>query len=69
MQATQLLLSLENGSHVDLPWVLFVPVTAFRLVPEEGIGPQSYLTIDGEKLESQSIQAQILPHKGRILMR
>ena len=68
MQITQLLLSLDNGSHVQLPWVTFIPVTAFRLVPEN-VGIQSYLAIDGEKMDSQPVQAQIMPRKGRIFMR
>ncbi|XP_046644308.1 sphingosine kinase 2-like isoform X2 [Daphnia pulicaria] len=68
-QVTQLLLSMDKGTHIQLPWVTFVPVTAFRLIPDKSVGPQSYLVIDGEKLDTQAMQAQIIPRKGRIFMR
>ena len=69
MEVAQLLLGMDNGNHTKLPWVTFVPVTAYRLIPEKNSGPQSYLVIDGEKLDSQAMQAQIMPRKGRIFMR
>ncbi|KZS21751.1 Sphingosine kinase 1 [Daphnia magna] len=69
LQVTQLLLSMDKGNHIQLPWVTFVPVTAFRLVPDVSVGPQSYLVVDGEKLDTQAMQAQIMPRKGRVFMR
>lgn len=61
---------MENGSHVKFPWLTFVPVTAFRLVPEPTTSKhQSYLSIDGERLETQSVQTQIMPRKGRVFTR
>lgn len=60
---------MANGTHIELPCVSFIPVTAFRLVPDSSSGPKSYLTIDGEKLDSQQVQAQVMPRKGRIFLR
>ena len=70
VQVTQLLLGIENGSHVNFPWLTFVPVTAFRLVPEPTASKhKSYLSIDGERHDTQAVQAQILPRKGRVFSR
>lgn len=68
-QLTKMLLSMDDGAHVDFPWLQFVPVKAFRLIPEITDDYNSYLTVDGEHLKSQPVQAQVMPRKGRIFMR
>lgn len=69
LQLTQMLLSTSDGTHVNHPWVQFIPVKAFRLIPEITDGNNSYVTIDGEQLKSQPVQVQVMPRKGRVFMR
>jgi len=60
---------MEDGSHAELPWLTFVAAKAFRLVPDMEASQQSYLNIDGEKFDSQPVQVQVLPGKGRVFIR
>ena len=70
LQAAQFLIAINSGSHVKLPFLQYLAVKAFRLVPEVMTNKNnSYLTVDGERMESQPVQVRIMPHKGRIFMR
>lgn len=67
MQMVQFLLALGDGKHRRMPFVQLLAVSAFRLIPA---GSSSYVTVDGERLDAQPVQAQLLPgHKGRVFMR
>jgi len=70
LQLMQLLLAMSDGSHVNHSCLQLIPVKAFRLVPElTTSGHRSYLDIDGEQLDSQAVQVQVMPRKGRVFMR
>ncbi|XP_014257462.1 sphingosine kinase 2 [Cimex lectularius] len=62
----QFLLGMSNGTHVNSSDVVFVPVSAFRLEPESNA---SMLTVDGEKVESGPIQAEVLPSLANVFSR
>lgn len=64
-QVIQFLLALEDGSHVGLPFVSFVPVRAFRLEPTSD---SNIMTIDGEQIACSPVQAQV-SMKANILLR
>ena len=65
-QILQFLLAMENGSHVDLPFVHVIPVKAFMLEPYMN---QGKLTVDGELIDCGPIHAQIMPSVARIMTR
>ena len=65
-QVIQFLLSLEDGSHVKLPFVNFIPVRAFRLEPDKS---SDIMTLDGELIECSAVQGEIYPKLASILMR
>lgn len=65
-QVIQFLLALEEGGHVKLPFVHFVPVKAFRLEPDNST---DIMTIDGEQIECSPVQAEVFPKMASILMR
>ena len=70
LQLAQLLLAMNDGRHANYSWVILIPVRAFRLVPDLKENEcNSYLTIDGEKLDSQPVQVQVMPRKGRVFTR
>lgn len=65
-QVIQFLLTLEDGLHMKLPFVHFLPVSAFRLVPESG---DDIITIDGELIPCSPLQTQVIPKVASILSR
>jgi len=62
------LTSLESGKHNSLSYVHMVPVKAFRLEP---LDPhvKGVMTVDGELIVSEKIQATVLPSLARIMSR
>ncbi|XP_013783000.1 sphingosine kinase 1-like [Limulus polyphemus] len=66
VQVINFLLSLQNGKHVDIPYVTMIPVRAFRLEPFSADG---YMTIDGEAVDCVPLQAEVLPSLTRIMTR
>ncbi|XP_045213785.2 sphingosine kinase 2-like isoform X2 [Mercenaria mercenaria] len=56
----QLMGMLEKGTHVDHPSpnIELIKVLAFRLEPQ---GKEGIIMVDGEKVDSDSLQAQVLP--------
>lgn len=67
LKIVQFLVSLEECTHVKLPYVNFLPVRAFRLVPNGS--PSDIMAIDGERIESQPIQAEVMSRAAPILVR
>ncbi|KAF4518920.1 hypothetical protein B566_EDAN006758 [Ephemera danica] len=69
-QLLQFLLGLSSGTHIHMPMVELLPVTAFRLEPfdtnKKGNG---HITVDGEEVDYGPIQAEIMPGLGKIVMR
>lgn len=63
-QVLRFLISLEDGGHINLPYVHVIPIKAFRLEPTDGV-----MTIDGELIECGSIQAEILPSTVNVMCR
>ena len=69
----------EEGRHVNIPGVDLIPVTAFRMVPENsGKGSQDSgngnkfsgnMTSDGESLPVGPIQAQIMPNMATLYVK
>ncbi|CAB9505814.1 Sphingosine kinase 1 [Seminavis robusta] len=53
----QMLIGIEDGSHVKFPQAEFIPCTAFRLEP----ATPSINDIDGEVVESGPVQAKVMP--------
>nr|KAG5713410.1 hypothetical protein BaRGS_024958 [Batillaria attramentaria] len=59
-----LFLTFSEGTHVDSPYVEFVPVLAFRLEPDISSGN---IMIDGERLDPVPVQGQVLPGVARVM--
>ncbi|XP_006886421.1 PREDICTED: sphingosine kinase 1 [Elephantulus edwardii] len=55
----RLFLAMEKGRHMEYncPYLVYVPVVAFRLEPQAGV-----FTVDGELMASEAIQGQIHPY-------
>lgn len=56
----RLFLAMENGTHMehDCPYLVHVPVVAFRLECKEGRG---VFAVDGELLITEAVQGQVQP--------
>ncbi|XP_007958045.1 sphingosine kinase 1 [Orycteropus afer afer] len=56
----RLFLAMEKGRHMDYdcPYLVYVPVVAFRLEPKDGGG---VFTVDGELMASEAVQGQVHP--------
>ncbi|XP_059471901.1 sphingosine kinase 2-like isoform X2 [Neocloeon triangulifer] len=67
-QLLQFLLGLSSGSHIHMPIVEMIPVTAFRLEPEN-VKSTGHITVDGELVDYGPIQAEVMPGMSRILTR
>lgn len=59
-----LFLTFGEGTHIDSPYVEFVPVLAFRLEPDVNGGN---IMIDGERFDPVPVQGQVLPEVARIM--
>ncbi len=55
-----MLLKLDSGKHFDSPDLLYVPCVAYHFEPLSS-PDVSHNVLDGELLESGTIQAQMLP--------
>lgn len=57
----RLFLAMEKGRHMefDCPYLVYVPVVAFRLQPKGGKG---MFTVDGELMVSEAVQGQVHPN-------
>lgn len=60
------LVALEEGQHTTLDFANVVKVRAFRLEP---VNHSGNLTIDGELIDCEPIQAEVMPKLARILAR
>ncbi|XP_004748901.1 sphingosine kinase 1 isoform X2 [Mustela putorius furo] len=56
----RLFLAMEKGKHMDYdcPYLVYVPVVAFRLEPKDGKG---VFAVDGELMISEAVQGQVHP--------
>ncbi|XP_075418367.1 sphingosine kinase 1 isoform X1 [Tenrec ecaudatus] len=56
----RLFMAMEKGKHMecDCPYLVHVPVAAFRLEPRNGAG---VFTVDGELMASEAVQGQVHP--------
>uniref|UniRef100_A0A8D2DPI5 Sphingosine kinase 1 n=1 Tax=Sciurus vulgaris TaxID=55149 RepID=A0A8D2DPI5_SCIVU len=56
----RLFLAMEKGKHMeyDCPYLVHVPVVAFRLEPKDGRG---VFAVDGELMVSEAVQGQVHP--------
>ena len=54
-----------SGSHVQMEEVVVINAKAFRIEPMNG----GIMTVDGEKLETGPVQAQLLPHMALVMTR
>ncbi|XP_060058794.1 sphingosine kinase 1 isoform X1 [Erinaceus europaeus] len=56
----RLFLAMEKGRHMELdcPYLVYVPVVAFRLEPQDGKG---VFAVDGEMAVSEAVQGQVHP--------
>ncbi|XP_005585114.3 sphingosine kinase 1 isoform X2 [Macaca fascicularis] len=57
----RLFLAMEKGRHMEYecPYLVYMPVVAFRLEPEDGRG---VFTVDGELMVSEAVQGQVHPN-------
>ncbi|KAM7069603.1 sphingosine kinase 1 isoform 1-T1 [Molossus nigricans] len=57
----RLFLAMEKGRHMecDCPYLVYVPVVAFRLEPRDGKG---MFAVDGELMVSEAVQGQVHPN-------
>ncbi|XP_032312664.1 sphingosine kinase 1 isoform X2 [Camelus ferus] len=57
----RLFLAMEKGRHMECecPYLVYVPVVAFRLEPKDGKG---VFAVDGESVVSEAVQGQVQPN-------
>lgn len=57
----RLFLAMEKGRHMECncPYLVYVPVVAFRLEPRDGKG---MFAVDGELMASETVQGQVHPN-------
>ncbi|XP_054448867.1 sphingosine kinase 1 [Pteronotus mesoamericanus] len=57
----RLFLAMEKGRHMEFncPYLVYVPVVAFRLEPKDGKG---MFAVDGEMMVSEAVQGQVHPN-------
>lgn len=57
----RLFLAMEKGRHMECncPYLVYVPVVAFRLEPRDGKG---MFAVDGELMVSETVQGQVRPN-------
>lgn len=57
----RLFLAMEKGRHMEYncPYLVYVPVVAFRLEPKDGKG---MFAVDGELMVSEAVQGQLHPN-------
>lgn len=57
----RLFLAMEKGRHMECncPYLVYVPVVAFRLEPKDGKG---MFAVDGEMMVSEAVQGQVHPN-------
>lgn len=62
----RLFLAMEKGRHVECncPYLVYVPVVAFRLEPRDGKG---VFAVDGELMVSETVQGQVHPNYFRMV--
>ncbi|XP_006869727.1 PREDICTED: sphingosine kinase 1 [Chrysochloris asiatica] len=62
----RLFLAMEKGRHMDYncPYLVYMPVVAFRLEPKDGGG---VFTVDGELMASEAVQGQVHPDYCRLV--
>ncbi|CAF3675084.1 unnamed protein product [Rotaria sp. Silwood1] len=64
MNLVKTLTTMSDGKHLDLDFVEWMPIRAFRIVPNDKNGN---ILIDGEKVAYGPIQGEILPSLGRCM--
>lgn len=66
-QLLSFLLGLNAGNHsdIDTEYIKMIPVSAFRIVPENTTG---HITVDGELVEYGPIQAEVFPNIVNLLV-
>jgi len=62
------MLSMESGSHVNIPGIDVFPVTAVKIQPDPTSLPSS-MTVDGERMAAGAVQCHILPGAGRVMVK
>lgn len=69
-QLLHFLLGLSTGAHASAESehspVELIPVNAFRIEPD--MNEKGYITVDGEHVEYGTIQAEIFPNLGRVMV-
>lgn len=67
LQLTRYFLGFEDGSHLDIggDFVSVIPCKAFRLEPFTNI--TGYMTVDGELIPHEPLQASITPVTARVM--
>lgn len=63
-EVVRFLLSLEKGSHINLPYVHLVPVREFSL---ESYSPSSKFTVDGELVNTNRVHCDVMASVARIM--
>lgn len=63
--AVSMLLSLENGKHIECKGTEYAKILAYRLVPKNKTG---YLSIDGEIFPHEAFQVEVLRSTGCLLV-
>jgi len=65
----EFIMKMETGDHIYIPGVEIIPATAFRLEPFKSSHDKGgYLTVDGELVKTEILQAMILPGMVRTLV-
>ena len=60
----RIMMGFAEGTQINFPEAEMIPVTAFRMEP---LGEKGVMIVDGEQIESGTIQAEILPSFANIV--
>ena len=63
MSLLNALMALEKGEMGEKPGVELFPVSAYRLEP---LCKKGFITVDGETIDYETVQAEIVPSFARI---
>lgn len=65
LELLNLFKDIETGKHINHSKVQILPVLAYKLIPY--VGQNSYITVDGEKIDYIPLRVSLLPTKGKVL--
>ncbi|XP_023330241.1 sphingosine kinase 1 isoform X3 [Eurytemora carolleeae] len=64
----RLMKEVEHGTHMNMPGVDLFPVSSVKIQPVSEF-PESFMSLDGEKIPSGPVQVEVMPGAGRVFVK